>query len=55
MDIRYQSPPLPVDLRITSRSGLEDGNPSFIEKLSGVTEDAGDLNAVAALFDRKAE
>ena len=52
LDMRYTSPPLPVDLAIVSR-GNEVDNQSVAAKLAGLA--AGDfsgMNELSALFDK---
>jgi hypothetical protein len=56
MDMRYVSPPLPVDLSLGSRSGkvsMDDDQRSITTQLKGLGADSDVINDVVSMFDKK--
>jgi hypothetical protein len=55
LDMRYKSPPLPVDLSLVQRtSGThEDQDYDFIAKLAGLNADSESIKNVEAMFEMK--
>jgi hypothetical protein len=54
LDMRYKSPPLPVDLAVVKRDKEDDSDQSVIAKFAGFSaDDSSGFREVAALFDTK--
>lgn len=53
LDMKYQSPPLPVDLAVVNRSSKDDDeNQSILAKFAGFSaDDSSGFREVAALFE----
>jgi hypothetical protein len=53
LDMRYQSPPLPVDLALVNRGGNPTDGQSIASKLAGfANEDSSGYRELAAMFDK---
>lgn len=52
LDMKYQSPPLPVDLAVVNRGSKDDDNQSVLAKFAGFSaDDSSGFREVAALFE----
>jgi hypothetical protein len=51
LDMRYKSPPLPVDLSLVQRTTHEDQD--YVNKLAGLNADSESIQNVEAMFDMK--
>lgn len=57
LDLRYQSPPLPVDLSLHSRPSSTDDDAekkALLAKFEGLTADSVDIEQIDNLFSKKA-
>lgn len=54
LEMRYLSPPLPVDLAFVKRGGSEGDNESVAAKLAGFAlDDSSGMKELVALYDKK--
>jgi hypothetical protein len=51
LDMRYKSPPLPVDLSLVQRTTHEDQD--YVNKLAGLNADSESIQNVEAMFEMK--
>jgi hypothetical protein len=53
LDMRYKSPPLPVNLTIDQGSEADSSNDPFFEKVAGLEASSDEIQQVVSMFDKK--
>jgi hypothetical protein len=53
LDMRYKSPPLPVDLSLVQRTTGTHEDQDYVNKLAGLNADSESIQNVEAMFEMK--